>query len=420
MRDFVYTVTLFESILFFSIFSILGIDYGGADSGSMLYYAATAVFFVLTFVCIFTDPKKTWKVNWAGCITLLVLAIFIVSALISGKLNTTMFKCFSILCVPVSMIAIHKGNQGGDLQWLTRWLDLVLCTISIALLFSLPRLLKAMVTGDTYYSQTLSYYAAMTFALNLFILACGKYMKNRPKICRTTLYLIFQIILLPIPVVCIMFSGGRGGFVVVAMALLVFLFTVKINFRKVFKYIFWGGLICLLVALVFFRNASADLLKVLLRNMSRLFSYISASGIDMSETSGRDALYLRSLRLIWERPIVGYGLFRYPDVLVTQPYPHNLFLEWLLQGGAIYFVLACTVLVLVIRKYIWMIRHREDMIFLMPLAVYSLTELMFSATYLQHPQFWFFIVYVLCFNTKKVTDVIMKEQTIETVSDGKE
>lgn len=397
MRDFFYSLTIFEQILVFSLFSILGIDYGGADSGNNVYYLTTAVIFCIDLICLITDPQRSTKINPWCAFFLSSIVLFVAFAVIAGKINTTMFKCYTILCVPSILIAVHKGHNSPDLQWLGKWLDPIMSIIGIALCFSIPKLMGAMLTGDAYYSQNLSYYAALCLSLDLFLLKYGRTIKSRAKIFNTTAYKIFQIILFPCLLGAVFISGGRGGFVVIAVSVLIFLITgrkrIKHLWRKVFYIILGAALLLVFVS----KALDSDILKIVARNTSRIFSYITASGIDMSETSGRDNVYKVTMALIEQRPLFGYGFFSYPDALRIQPYPHNLFLEWLLQGGIAYTIIASTVLVCALHKYRQMIKRNPEAFLIMPIAIYALTELMFSASYMQFAAYWFFIVYVCCF-----------------------
>lgn len=397
MRDLFYTLTIFEQILVFSIFSILGIDYGGVESGSNVYYLTTAVIFCIDLFCLTTDPQRSTKLNLWGAFFLCSIVLFVTFAIVAGKINTTMFKCYAILCVPSILIAIHKGNNGRDLQWIGKWLDPIMTIIGIALCFSIPKLTGAILVGDAYYSQNLSYYASLCLSLDLFLLKYGSAIRDRAPFFQTGCYKAFQILLFPCLLGAVFISGGRGGFVVIAVSVLVFLITGRKRIKHLWRKVFLVFLAVTGSLLIVGKALNSDIMDIVARNTSRIFSYITASGIDMTETSGRDGVYKVTLNLIRQRPILGYGFFSYPDALKIQPYPHNLFLEWLLQGGGVYFIIAFTVLICALYKFRNMISRKQEFFLIMPIGIYALTELMFSASYMQFAAFWFFVVYVCCF-----------------------
>lgn len=116
-------------------------------------------------------------------------------------------------------------------------------------------------------------------------------------------------------------------------------------------------------------------------------------GINWEGTSGRDVVYLNTIHLIEQRPVLGYGLYGMWDVI--NYYPHNLFLEVLLQGGIVYLIIFSWMLLLFVRKLFRMVKTDRRYRILGILFLYPFVMLMFSGTYLNTSQFWFAVVFVL-------------------------
>ena len=142
--------------------------------------------------------------------------------------------------------------------------------------------------------------------------------------------------------------------------------------------------------------------EVFLIRGSRVFSYISGSGIDISETSGRDEIWQFCIPFVYNRPLFGYGIFSYTTYLGPL-YPHNFLLEVLIQGGIFYFILWLFVLIVFFIKLRAILIRDKNNILLLTTIVTSFSFLSFSGTYLQNGLFWFSLMVVLFFKFKPNT-----------------
>ena len=113
-------------------------------------------------------------------------------------------------------------------------------------------------------------------------------------------------------------------------------------------------------------------------------------------TSGRDEIYSDALGFIADRPVYGYGLYAY--LFKMEMFPHNIFLEILLQGGLLFLTVFCFMLVMSYGKYRKMLQFDKSQILLMPFAIYAFTELLFSSSYTYEPLFWFVLTYIYNFS----------------------
>jgi O-antigen ligase len=147
-----------------------------------------------------------------------------------------------------------------------------------------------------------------------------------------------------------------------------------------------------------------SLIAMLEVNADRLFSYISSEGLDMSQTSNRDSVFETAMVFISDSPLWGYGLFGYYDVLGY--YPHNLFLEILLQGGAIFLVFSLWALWIMFIKLCKMQKNNNSLYLLLPFIIYPFVQLLFTGSYMETPFFWFSVMFVVNYDVSSKNTMI--------------
>ena len=400
MKHFVFAFSLFSSVLFFSFTAILGISYlGSAESNLLRYYCIFA--FAVSLLVFFVNylPQKKQRNN---IIVFFIAFVYLLSGFIAGLWSDKSFLCFGAFSIPAICIGVYYGNRGSFSE-IVKWFDVILWVLTISLAYSSMTLSRSMASGDSYYSQSLSYNAAMAFVLDLYLLSYGKDYK-RFSIFESKLFRLLGLILLLVYPVIILYSGGRGGGVVVFVGLVVYLLISRKNKRK--TNLFLGGFLLLLgfgLSTMIYDFGTNSFLSDIQRNSERVFSYITSEGIDMTQTSSRDYVYSRSLEYIGQHPL-GAGLFSYKKTFqpfVGQSYPHNFLLEWMVQGGLIFSLIWSFALFFLLRKY-HRLRHQGLLSpLLIPFFVYSLTLLMFSASYMEEPLFWFSFSFVFVFNPSR-------------------
>ena len=395
MKNCFLTYSIFSSILFFSIISILRVSYLGGESNNSYLYASAMSFLFSIFVVVPYFFKKASRIPHLVVVILVIAGIFILASF-EGYIGSRTLNLFTVFSLPNILIGTYLGSQSG-LSRITKWLDIVMLIITLGLIMSLDEFLMAMYMGDKGYSQDKSYFACLAFLLNLFLLQFG-HKFQRFSFTSNKSYMYICSLLLPVQVLLLLISGGRGGFVALAVGVIFFFHCVRetgVKNTGRFLSIAFGAII----AIIFLGSMlSSHFLELLSNSIDRIFSYISSSGIDLTQTSHRDEVYEVSIKRILERPFLGYGFFSYSEVLGEWPYPHNLFLEWILQGGVFFFIFFFIFLLKQIKKLYANLLMDESLIMLIPLLFYSLSELMFSATYICMPLFWFCMAYL--FNYK--------------------
>lgn len=400
MKHFVYTIALFASNLFFSISAILGLSVVNSDGANGLYKAFCLVVFCL-FLYYYLKEYAGKKISSKHFLSTLILFIYIFSGLFSGYANNTTFLVLVAFCLPAAGIAVYYSEH-NDISKLIKWIDVLLPIMSFSLLFSLKQLLVEIAEGESYYSQTLSYYAAYYFILYLFFILFGNDYE-RFGIFKKKGYKYISYLMLPYLLSIMFFSGGRGALGTLAVGVFVILYRYNrsygFNKLKILRYFLIAGVLASIV----YVNIPEDLRLILENNYQRVFSFFDTDKDMMERTSGRDEVLKVAFDQIHESPLIGHGLFSYKDTfvpIVENPYPHNLFVEILLQGGYLFlffFILILIYLLVKLHHILKIPSHEIVAIF----TIFSLTLLMYSGSYMQNSFFWFFVMYVFNYQFNK-------------------
>lgn len=390
---------------FYVMASILGFEYTGIENSS-----SYLVYVVLVLAANFALFSKSsiigrGRISSKDFFILLIMSVvflsYITPSLFTGRINaiaTTFFGYFLAFSLPAIFAAVYSSKL-RTLFDMTKLLEvlMLLMTLSIIIKVIIPYFQgqRLLTFAGAVYHQTGSYLAAFAFGLNLYFLFEGQY-HERFKFFKSLLYRYFCYLLLLVQALGFILPGGRGGAV---LGVVYFLYitlsqVTRRNLRtlaKAFVLVVFFAAVIILSWPLLMQN---DVFRV---GYSRATQFIApGGGINWEGTSGRDALYLNTVHLIKQRPVIGYGLYGMWDVI--NYYPHNLFLEVLLQGGIVYFVLFLWILLLFVRKLLRMINIDRRFKVLGVLFLYPFVMLMFSGTYLNTSQFWFVLVYVLVSN----------------------
>jgi O-antigen ligase len=149
------------------------------------------------------------------------------------------------------------------------------------------------------------------------------------------------LLLTPVLLLGILAIGSRGGIVGALLVMAVGVILLMVN-RKVFLAHFGRKPLYI----VFF--CSVALMVMLFPLVQSAFeSRVVSLLINRIHFAGRDELYVNAVELIFESPVMGYGLsgyYRYGFNL----YPHNMFLEFSLDGGLLLFALGLILLTLIL------------------------------------------------------------------------
>ena len=387
MKDLILSLSIFTSTIFFSISTILGQN-PEDTSGYHLFAAGYAV--VCVFVLWIESQRYRKRMKVSNILSLFVLFVIVTIGLFSDSTNNTYFQQYIVFSIPAALVGMYYGSK-QDVSLLIKWLDVYFIIITISVFVSFPQYYSSRLFGEELYSQKLSYESAFVLLLNVFLLADT----NRSRhfnFTNTKLYRAFAIIIIPLLLFIIILSGGRGGFLTLLFGFIVFLYANKRKRRHVFRYIIVVTAIIFVAYLVAMQTLDPTVYDFASESFGRIFSYISDGKIDMSQTSGRDEILTKAFSLIKSKPILGYGFFNYINSLGT--YPHNIFVEWLLQGGILFFVFSVCLTLRFYIKILNMIKHDNSFVVILPIFIYPLTELLFSGTWVSNPFLWFSLFYV--------------------------
>jgi len=404
MEGALFVAALVNQLLFFSVLSIIGQQYSGVND-SLSYVLFCIVTGVLSLLYIIKSTLPLRCLSFSRGVLLfsflpLVISIIFFIEQPSSDLAETYFTYYLLWGLTATYIGIFVARM-ELIALIAKWFEVIMIffTISVILSIVLPfyKSVKFIsLSGATY--QTASYISAFAYTLNLFYILFGTEYKLF-KFHYSNIYRIFAFCLLPIQVLGVFITGGRGGFVLVFVATILMLLTNRRNQK--FSLQKRVGIIALLLITSLLIIPRLNQKALFASGFQRIFSYVTPEGIDMSQTSNRDTFYSNAIELIYEKPLFGYGLFKNFD---NGFYPHNLFLEILLNGGVLYMILIVIIGGLFIRKFILVIKNDALNFVMLPLFLYPIIMLMFSGTYLTTSLFWFGISYVFCYKLKNRVD----------------
>lgn len=388
MKKNIFVFSLFLSELFMAFYAIIGAEYEGGETTPVFTLLMLFVGFVTLYFLI-KDSGSFYKssffyISLLG-IPIILFAINTIEGV--GMYGRNVFSYFKITIgyvIPMIITGIYVSKEG--LLKYSRNIHLVMLLMTIAILPATRNAIGGMgvgIGGANY--QTLSYFSALAFCLNLsFIL----YKRDLAvfKIFDNDIFYYISYFLLVIQLVGCLISGGRGGFVYLAICSIYMLFkTGKLS--NLFSVI---GFSLVLFIVIYSLGSDSKAIETISIQMERTFSYVNSSGIDMSETSNRDVIYQEAQKYIEDHLLIGGGLFK--SRVDFGGYPHNFFLEILMQGGWVYFSFWIILFVIVFKRIHFLITKKRDFL-LLPISMYPGIMLLFTGTYLWTPLFWFIIVY---------------------------
>lgn len=393
---------LFISITFFSLLSIFSINYGGLDNSYtyiIVIILSNLFFYFYLFKKIFFRKKITLEPLFFGVAFLILLNSIFVTFFFNIPTIDFIFR-FALLVLPAFFFGMELGFNYNISSLKNHFLFIsALITISVIVLipkiFLLPTNELLTFFGGGQY-QAFSYAVSISFLISFTYF---NYYLNSEKI---LIKIIFFFSFL-IQILGIVLSGGRGGIIVVIIGTL-WIFFNKYSFFTSLRYVLFVISIVSLLSFILISVIDEDLQQRLLESSGRLFSYFSQDGFDFQKTSNRDIVYNNTVRVIQESPIYGYGLFGYLKY-TNFAYPHNFFLEILLQGGIIFFCIWILSFYFFINKFFLLISFGNDNKFLIVTFTYSFVLLMFSGSYILEPFFWFNLSYVISSSLKKTKNI---------------
>ena len=416
INNLILTLSIFIGQIFFVLISLFGISYTGSSESPLLIIAVSTInIYSIVYVIIYEviNFKKGNGSLFPYAIPFIVYIFFITEyAFGNVSLNNyegQRFLFFSAYCIAPIFVANYCLRY-DKFNMISKSLDIIMLVSTIALIANVPKMsVEAVIIGGGGGRQDTSYIAAFSLGINLSNLLLGHNFE-RYAIFRTKGFKFFSIFLIPAQILITIMGRGRGG----AVLLIVSVFLILIlNFKASLKRtLFFATLLCIILY-IFVTNINSQLLNDLLSvGLYKSFSYFNGTTVDLFET-GRDWVYKAIIDLIKERPSFGYGFFNAYSASYAKigGYPHNVFLDILLQGGILYFIIFITFIKKTYSNLFKIINKDQTKALLLPIALFPSIMLLFSGTYLNNASFWFFLVYSFFYFSKKRIEIAKSKKT---------
>lgn len=382
-------LTIYAYYAFFSFFSIIGIKY----LPGLLEYYSIAIFGISVILAVFFYIKKRYISKTELLIFIYILFVlleYLICDSVYGYNNTAndTLEDFCVRVVPALLMGMIAANMGlHDEIKKGSWITMIyftLCSSKIVIASILNGYVSSVWSNIFFLDyQSASYIGAYIFGVALYHLFIDKEEKSFFK--RLLLYYI-----LTMNAVLSIYSGGRGGVVVIVVmviALFAYFAFIEKRAQKIFVL-----LIVLLIALLLFGNF-LEKYGFIMSGFTRAFEFINKSGINWEGTSGRQSIYANCIELIKERPFFGYGIMGAPRNGIERT--HNIVLEWLIDGGVIYFGIWVVVIsksvVFACKKSVYC----KSYAFLLIVFIGEFMMLNFSLVYMRASAIWFVLACLL-------------------------
>ncbi len=407
MKYLIYTATIYINFFFSPILALMGRRHE-IESGDNTWALTVGFAFIIS---MFFSLKSllTKKTLHYGKNLLLFPILFFVFAFIfeemlplSGNIGYPISKwfIFSVLYVwPAVFIAIDVATE-NSLDQMYKWVDMLAVLISLGMvptLMSLELGTRMNMAGDSY--NAIAYMGAFAVGILLYGIV-SPYQELRFKIFQLKSYKILSVVFILINVAAVFISGGRGGALLLILNVIICLFTFNRSGKEIIKKTLFAVIALALFIFVFGRFLNAyGLSDFFEMGIERTFSYISGGSIDMSETSDRDEVYKAAFENISNYPILGQGVFR--TMSMYGGYPHNFFLEILVDGGIVYLIFWLFYLIFFMNIFRRTIRKNPAKRYLLIFATLPFLSLLFSGTYTNDSYLWFVLAYIFTRNNVK-------------------
>lgn len=212
-------------------------------------------------------------------------------------------------------------------------------------------------------------------------------------------------------IIMLLLGGSRGAFIGVGVLLLGYVFIAYLKSKKKIAIIF--AIIISIFLIFYFYEAIlyglAGLFESLGLQSRFIYKLLNGSILD---GTGRDNLWNASIEMIQQRPITGHGAMGARPVISkihNVGYPHQLFLELLIEYGVIFGGAICLILIIgSIRLFFLKGIGEWKFVFLIFFA--NASELMLSYTYWHKQALWAALAAGICaYHYHKSTNKIHRE-----------
>ncbi len=333
-------------------------------------------FYIMIFFVYLINFK--YVLNRISKIILFIIITFFVIMLFNYILYPDTFKYIGKDNIPFFLFGFLSFIFYTSLKNKDIFFILFIKSVYIQSFFSILYLSSINFNNNIIYSMSYSYYI-----FPLLLLLIWKMFKS---------FKIIDLFLFLLNLFFLIIIGSRGPLVAIMIFLIILFANKIIKFRNKSQFLINVSLVTFLFLLIININKIISNLLNILSNQgikSRTISTVLDSSANF--LSGRDKVFFYTLDYINKRPVFGYGVLGDRKVLsfIGQAYPHNIFLEILMQYGIIIgFLILIALLGLIFYRFLKRSNNKERYFFAFNLGF---LPLLVTGSYLTFYNFWLFL-----------------------------
>lgn len=396
-------VAAFSYSFLLIILSIMGKEMQVGQTYRLYTTIVASICFLALFKEIIFNKVKLTKKSLAIFFSLPFFAIGMILTYANyGYLNPT-FITFSFALggrvIPAIVMAIILANRKNSISKLCQVVPLFIMLYTLGTLLTL--LNPTGITTGGYLSdssglnyQDISYYSIFALAFNLFYIFFYNLIPKESLWTKFGKRYLF-VLLVPVQIIVVLLSGGRGAVVLLFVISLYFLVNFlkknQKNKKKGIKLIIF--IIPLFLMYIYFILSK---LQIRYNGFNRISEFITALFNGNSIDEIRILKYLTAEKLFAIKPLFGHGIGSIFYEAGT--YSHNLFADIAVEFGIIGLIALFVILLLFLRKMFILIKRSSEYHLISMFFLCGLVMLMFSGYYLGEPLSWFAVTYSLVIN----------------------
>ena len=395
--------------IFFLFLSLFNLQYSGAnDSNLYIYYwiivFSFSIFSLILYLHNYLKQSKFPKTFFKKiCPIVLIISLYLISFSLFGYDNVKngyYAQIFILMCVPSFLLGYLCTEKKQENILISSVINFVVIGTMI-LTVSLYRLIFSSVGTESLETiggagrLGIGYLATHFFIITFYIFLFEQAKKtNRINLLfNLPLKNFFLLLMLLIQVSTVLFSGSRGpllNLLIVSLIMIIVKFLEN-DLRTFMKKISILFLVLIVIAQLF-KSFAQDLFATSTERTLTLFQLDSEN---WAGGSGRESLYPKAIDMFIDKPIFGHGPMAFLSKSGTGMYPHNLFLECLVDYGLVGLMVFIIFLSFIIFKYIKSFELNKNILLIAFLFISTLIELQVSGSFMANPRFWFFIGFAM-------------------------
>ena len=362
---------------------LFGVKYGGAEDSPLLVMLGVLVLGIVGLIYL-AIRLRTMQITITELCFLAVTILFILLYLLTGDsqmgkplallsyIRRSVLYCFITF---FSFIIIQHEKWYRELFETVRWFALAATAITA---FRMMPQLSLGFKAIQYYGSLR--YQSMGYRCTIFAVLLEIYVPFCKKMSHRLLYITG----IAVNFIALIMTGARGAMIAF---ILVTGFVVLASIRKfsISQLLRFAAIALAAGAVAIGVVFAVPALRGVFLNATRSFNYITDSGINLDN---RSDIFAQAVSLILQAPLMGYGFGAAYHLLGI--HPHNLFLEFMIDGGIFY--TTGIVILMLVRLWQWMRCFRANWelrdIFVMILV--NLSMLLLSTSYYTNPWIWLF------------------------------